>query len=85
VLCFASSPTSQSVSEALEALNDLTTIVRTLVRHPELQVQQQRNDNNQPSSYHAGSNARNVVRSVLSAKDGSADDTTHAASANKCG
>jgi hypothetical protein len=75
----------QSVPESLQALNYLATVVRALVRHPKLQVQEQRNNNNEPRSNHARNNAGNVVRSILSAENCASDDPTDSTSTDECG
>jgi hypothetical protein len=73
---YISSTTLQGVSESLKTLNDLSTSICALVRHPELEVHKQSDDYDESSGDHAGSNAGHVVRSILSAEDGASDDTT---------
>jgi hypothetical protein len=73
----------QSVSESLKTLDDLATRSCALVRPPELQVHEQSNDNNETSGNHASSDARHVVRSILSAENSATDDSTNTTSTNE--
>jgi hypothetical protein len=73
----------QSVPESLKTLDNLATVVRALVRHPELQVQEQRNNNNEACRNHARNDAGNVVGSVLGAEHGASNDSTNSTSTDE--
>lgn len=75
----------QGISEALKTLDELATSSSALIRPPELQVKKQRNDHDETSCDHAGSDTRDVVRSILSAEYSATDDATDTASADESG
>lgn len=76
-------PSSKSIPESFQTLNHFSTPRSTLVREPELHVEQTHDHNDQSARGHGGIDAWTIVRRIDFAEDERTDDATDTARADE--